>query len=315
MGKDLLAAAGIVVTVAIFAPYVRDILRGTTRPHVFSWVIWALGTAVVFFAQLAGGAGVGAWAIGVSAAITATVAVLAWLRRGDMVITRTDWAFFVAALSALPCWFLTADPLWAVVILTVVDLVGFGPTIRKGWSHPRDESASFFALAAFRNLLVVLALEHYSTTTVLFPAAVGLGCALLAAMLLWRRRIPAVATGTGPRWQRPTMADMGRDPRAMLSDADFDRAFCEWQEFGPTRMVPVEERWRELFPHAPAADFAAAQARCKEIEDAAWQLAAQVQAGGLTEREGQRRLAASYPYLTADRVRRTWNQAMYFVAK
>lgn len=315
MVKDLLAAAGIVVTFAIFAPYVRDILRGTTRPHVFSWVIWALGTGVVFFAQLAGGAGVGAWAIGVSAAITTTVAVLAWLRRGDLVITGTDWAFFLAALSALPSWFFTADPLWAVVILTVVDLVGFGPTIRKGWSHPEEESASFFALAALRNLLVVLALEHYSWTTVLFPAAVGLGCALLAVMLVLRRRPPTDGWSTPPRWHAPTLADMGRDPRGMLSDADFDRAFGEWQEFGPQRMVPIEERWRKLLPHAASADFAAAQARCKEIEDAAWKLAEQALAGAISEREGQRRLARQYPYLTKSRVSRTWTQAMYFASK
>jgi hypothetical protein len=303
MVKDLLAAAGIAVTFAIFAPYVRDILRGTTRPHVFSWVIWALGTAVVFFAQLAGGAGVGAWAIGVSAAITTAVAVLAWLRRGDMAITATDWAFFVAALSALPCWFFTNDPLWAVVILTVVDLVGFGPTIRKGWSHPHEESASFFALAALRNLLVVLALEHYSWTTVLFPAAVGLGCALLAVMLVVRRRARVDGWSTPPR------------ATGMLSDADFDRAFDEWQEFGPRRGIPVEERWRKLLPHASPDALADAQQRCKEIEAAAWKLAEQALAGTISEQEGQRRLAAQYPYLTRNRVSRTWVQAMYFASK
>jgi hypothetical protein len=315
MAKDLLGAAGIALTFVIFAPYARDIVRGTTRPHVFSWVIWALGTFVVFFAQLAGGAGVGAWPIGVSAAITTSVAVLAWSRRGDTAITRADWAFFVAALSALPCWFVTADPLWAVVILTLVDLIGFGPTVRQGWSRPHDESAAFFALAAVRNLLVVLALEHYSTTTVLFPAAVGVGCALLAVMLLHRRRVQAAGTRPGPRWRPATLADMGRDPTTMLSDADFDRAFCEWQEFGPQRAVPIAERWRTLLPRASAAELADAEERCREIESVAWRLAEQAQAGGLTEREGQRRLAASYPYLTAERVGRTWVQAMYFAAK
>jgi hypothetical protein len=91
--------------------------------------------------------------------------------------------FFVAALCALPCWFFTNDPLWAVVTLTIVDLMGFGPTIRKAYDHPHEESAIFFALSALRNLLVILALQNYSLTTVLFPAAVGFACLLLA--LLW----------------------------------------------------------------------------------------------------------------------------------
>ncbi len=192
MSKQLLSAAAVVLTFAIFFPYIRSINSGKTRPHVFSWVIWGLGTLIVFFAQLAGGAGLGAWPIGISGAITSYIALLAYQKRADTLITKADWMFFLAALSALPFWFLTADPLWAVVILTAVDIIGFGPTLRRAYTHPQEESVPFFALAAVRNLLVIFALEHYSTTTVLFPAAVGLACLLLVFLLLYRRRALAV---------------------------------------------------------------------------------------------------------------------------
>ena len=115
------------------------------------------------------------------------IAWLAWARRSDTTITRSDWAFFVAALSALPAWFITSDPLWAVLILTTVDLLGFGPTFRSAWTRPHAERINFYALAAMRNLLVVLALERLSVTTVLFPAAVGVGCVALVAMIAYRR--------------------------------------------------------------------------------------------------------------------------------
>ena len=188
MHKEILSAAAMVVTFVLFVPYIRNILNGSVKPHVFSWIVWGLGTFIVFSAQLAAKAGVGAWPIGVSGIITIYVALLAWLKRGDTVITRNDWAFFAAALSAFPAWLLTENPLWAVVILTFADLAGFGPTVRKAWSCPQQESALFFGLGAVRNLLVVLALEHYSLTTALFPAAVGLACLLLCAMLVIRRR-------------------------------------------------------------------------------------------------------------------------------
>jgi hypothetical protein len=186
--KQLLSAAAIALTFAIFVPYILSIRRGQTKPHVFSWVIWALGTFVVSLAQLAADGGVGAWPIGVSGLITAYIAVLAYSKQSDTAITRTDWAFFGVALAALPCWFLTSDPLSAVVILTGVDLAGFGPTFRSAYARPHDERMGFYALAALRNVLAVLALEHYSLTTVLFPAAVGVGCAALVAMVAYRRR-------------------------------------------------------------------------------------------------------------------------------
>jgi hypothetical protein len=186
--KEILSGAAIVLTIVAFVPYVRAILNGTARPHVFSWVIWGATTFVVFLAQLEGKGGVGAWPIGISGSITIVIAVLAWVKRADVTITGTDWLFLAAALSSLPLWYLTSDPLWAVVILTTVDVLGFGPTIRKAYHYPHSESVLFFALFAARNLLVVMALEHYSVTTVLFPAVIAAACMLLMALLTYRRR-------------------------------------------------------------------------------------------------------------------------------
>jgi hypothetical protein len=188
MIKEALSAAAIVLTFVIFVPYIRSIRRGLTKPHVFSWVIWALGTFVVFLAQLADSGGLGAWPIGVSGLITAYIAVLAYRKRSDTAITRSDWVFLTISLAALPCWFFTSDPLWAVVILTGVDLAGFGPTFRSAYSRPHAERIGFYSLGAVRNLLAILALEHYSLTTVLFPAAVGVACAVFVAMVAHRRR-------------------------------------------------------------------------------------------------------------------------------
>jgi hypothetical protein len=99
--KELLSALAIALTFAMFVPYIRSIRAGLTKPHVFSWVIWAIGTFVVCLAQLAGEGGLGAWPIGVSGIVSAYIAVLAYRRRADTAITRSDWMFLVAALAAL----------------------------------------------------------------------------------------------------------------------------------------------------------------------------------------------------------------------
>lgn len=185
--KDVLSATAFIVTIALFADYIRSIRAAETVPHVFSWAIWAGGTLIVFLAQLAGGGGVGAWPIGFSGCITGYIAYLAYRRRHQSSIQPLDWVFFVLAISALPAWWLASDPFWAVVLLTFADVIGFGPTFRRAYRHPYQEHAGFFALGALRNLLVVLALERYSWTTVLFPAAVGIACLGLACLLYGRR--------------------------------------------------------------------------------------------------------------------------------
>jgi hypothetical protein len=190
--KEILSAVAIALTFAAFVPYIRAITSGTTKPHIFSWVIWGATTFVIFLAQLEGKGGVGAWPIGVSGIITIFIAFLAYVKRADITITKPDWLFFVSALSSLPLWYFTSDPLWAVVILTTVDVLGFEPTVRKAYSFPHSESLLFFSLFAARNLLVIMALENYSITTVLFPAVIAAACMLLMAMVTYRRR--AIAT-------------------------------------------------------------------------------------------------------------------------
>jgi hypothetical protein len=189
MTKELLSAVAIALTIIAFFPYIRSIRRGATKPHVFSWIIWGSTTFIVFLAQLADAGGAGAWPIGVSGLITIYVALLAFTKRADTTITPVDWAFFAAAMSSLPLWYATADPLWAVVILTIVDGLGFGPTIRKAYGRPYEEQVTFYALMSTRNLISVVALEHYSLTTVLFPATMASVAALFVVMVILRRRV------------------------------------------------------------------------------------------------------------------------------
>lgn len=185
--KAILSVIAIVLTLFAFVPYIVSISKGITKPHVFSWVIWGSTTFVVFIAQLNDNAGIGAWPIGVSGIITILIAGLAYFKRSDITITKKDWLFLALALSALPFWYLTSNPLWAVVILTIVDVLGFGPTIRKVYHEPYSESLLFISLFCVRNILVILALEHYSIITVLFPAVLATACLLLLLFILARR--------------------------------------------------------------------------------------------------------------------------------
>jgi len=187
MSKELLSSIAIALTFIAFVPYISSILRNKTQPHAFSWVIWASVTFIIFLAQLADGGGAGAWPIGVSGIITFFVAILAYLKKSDHMIVKKDWVFFIMAMSAIPFWYITSNPLWAVVILTTVDLLGFAPTLRKAYSYPDEEQLTFYTLIACRNLVATVALEHYSLTTMLFPVATAIACIFLIQMVIYRR--------------------------------------------------------------------------------------------------------------------------------
>jgi hypothetical protein len=100
-----------------------------------------------------------------------------------------------------------------------------------------------------------------------------------------------------------------------VTDEQFDRAFAELQEFGPRRGIPVEQRWRESLRDVGAEEFTSLKARCDEIESFALGLAEQVRDEQMADEAARWQLAQTYPFLTRERLARTWSQAMYFSMK
>lgn len=186
--KALLGGVAVVLSLVAFIPYIRSILRGQTKPHMFSWIIWGLTTFVIFLAQFSDKGGAGTWSIGLSGAIALFIALLAFLRRSDVSITSLDWCFFIAALAAIPLWYMTDNPLSAVIILTTIDILGFLPTVRKAYHKPFEEALPLYVIVNFRNIISIAALENYSATTLLFPVATTAASLPFIAMVLWRRR-------------------------------------------------------------------------------------------------------------------------------
>ena len=189
MYKEYLSDFGILLTFVAYIPYIRLILRGKIKPHVISWAIWGLTTLIVFLAQLSDNGGVGAWVIGVSGTLVTAIAVLAYFKKSDSTIKKLDWFFLFVAIAALCSWYFTANALTAVVILTFMNVVGFAPTIRKSFNEPYSEDIVFFTILIPRNLISIVALEHYSVTTVFFPAVTAVACLSLVVLIIVRRRI------------------------------------------------------------------------------------------------------------------------------
>lgn len=180
-----LLAAG--VALINYLPYLIGSIKRTLQPHAFSWIIFTIITSTVALAQFSDGAGSGAWATGATAVTTFLIAVFA-LRNGGYKITRFDIISLIAALTAIPVWIISADPLLAVIILTGIEALGFMPTYRKAWQRPYDESRLAFSLTIVKYGFALGAMEAYTLTTILFPVALVLLSLILILEVSWRRK-------------------------------------------------------------------------------------------------------------------------------
>lgn len=185
--KQILGALAVFLALVSYFPYVRDIMKGETKPHAFSWLIWLILTAVGFFIQMENGAGPGAWFNGFMIFVCAFI-MIAGIAKGRSEIIFVDWICLALASIATYFWLVAKDPYISITLVIAADALGTIPTIRKSYIHPHTETIETYAINAFRIFLAIFALEKISFITASYHVYMILANALLVSVLLVRRK-------------------------------------------------------------------------------------------------------------------------------
>lgn len=165
----------IAACLALFSSYlyIRDIFRGNTKPHTYTWLIWSIVTVIAFLGQWVSGGGPGSWATGVAAIVTIITLILSLNGKyGTKDITNFDKVCLVLAILSILPWVLTKNVLWSVLLATFIDLIAFFPTMRKTWHAPRSESLGSMWVDAIKHALSTVSMGTYSIVTMIYPIAV-----------------------------------------------------------------------------------------------------------------------------------------------
>ncbi|MEK7801013.1 MAG: hypothetical protein AAB276_01045 [Pseudomonadota bacterium] len=185
---EMIAIIGIIIGVFSTAVYIRSILLGQTKPHLFTWIIWSILPTIGFFAQRHENAGAGSWALAMTSIGCITICILA-IKYGEKVITRSDkMALALSSIAILP-WAITKDPLGSVILISLIDLVGFFPTFRKSWSQPYNEKLFTFVVSSLPLALSLFSLSVINLTTALYSCTIVTANVAFVIFCMWRRQI------------------------------------------------------------------------------------------------------------------------------
>ncbi|HSX16807.1 MAG TPA: hypothetical protein VLH86_01760 [Patescibacteria group bacterium] len=207
MGATTLAVLGVSSAVLQFvsvAPYFVDILKGKTKPERATWWIWLLLNFVSFGAQVGAGATWSLFMTGGQLIVTGAIAGLS-LKYGYGSFHKKDTAAIVTALLGIFLWWLLNSPLAALLVVILVDLVGYYLTLEKTWKAPHTETLATWAIGAVSAALGVLAVGSWSLTKCVYPLYVAFGNALLALVIITRR--PVVDKHGAPHEQPTTLPE------------------------------------------------------------------------------------------------------------
>lgn len=187
--KTIISIISIILIFISYSFYIKDILKGKTKPHVFTWGLWSLVVFILFLLQLSAGAKSGAYPTLFVSLLCITVFILSLIKEEDKNIKPVDIIFLIITLLTIPIWLLTKEPVLSTILLIMVYSFAGEGTIRKSWVDPDSETISLWGINAFRGLLSILALSKFNFVTLAFPIAVFLGAITISSILIFRRSI------------------------------------------------------------------------------------------------------------------------------
>jgi len=166
---QVLGTIGGLLAFLSIVPYIKDILHGTTRPNVVSYVLWCILLSISVFAQYSSGASSTIILVVMDLAAALVVVIFCLTGYGYKKYGLIEIICFVLAIVAIVLWQLTSNPLLAIIFTLIADILAGVPTIVKTYRDPKSELPLGWFMVAFGAFLSLISNTIFDLPNLLFP--------------------------------------------------------------------------------------------------------------------------------------------------
>ncbi|MBX4191016.1 hypothetical protein KW794_02925 [Candidatus Saccharibacteria bacterium] len=149
-------------------PAVRAIFAGTNKPERGTWWMWFILSFISLFGQIAGGAHWSAILSFTSTIVGGLIAVLS-IKYGYGRFHFRDGLGITIAIIGGVYSLIVHDPLIAVVVVTLIEIIAAGLTVYKTWYAPFTENFLSWRISLIGTMCGVLAVGQYRPVIYLPP--------------------------------------------------------------------------------------------------------------------------------------------------
>jgi hypothetical protein len=185
--KIFLGYLAIVIEIISYAIYFWGIWKGKTKPHAFTWLVWGTLNVVGFAAVLTSGGETVAWVLGINALANLAISAIGFWQR-NVHYDKYDWLALMGGFLGIFLWWLADNPLYAVILVSISDVIALVPTFRKAYRLPFEENITSFVVGIPYYVLAIIALASFTFTNILYPAAIIAVDGSLVAIIYIRRK-------------------------------------------------------------------------------------------------------------------------------
>jgi hypothetical protein len=190
MQASLGILAGVLQLVAS-APYVRDILRGSTQPQRATWTIWTTLSFVVLASQWASGA---TWslALTIGQVVSCGAIFVLAMRRGVGGMSPVELVLLGIAALGIVGWQLADNPTVATCSVVVADIIAVALMLPKTYRDPGSETLATYAIGVVSTVFALAAVGPAAPSLLIYPLYILVADFAVVAVIFLRRRALAL---------------------------------------------------------------------------------------------------------------------------
>ncbi|HUD11855.1 MAG TPA: hypothetical protein VMS08_05570 [Candidatus Saccharimonadia bacterium] len=150
--------------------YIRDTLRGQTRPNRVSWLLWSIAPMIAFGGEIGEHVGIQALTTFMAGFCPLLVLTTSFVnRKAYWQLTRFDIGCGILSLCAVVLWAITRTGNIAIIFSVLADGLAATPTIIKSYRHPDTESSIAFLASGTSGVITLLTIHSWTFALAAFP--------------------------------------------------------------------------------------------------------------------------------------------------
>jgi hypothetical protein len=145
------------------AVYLRDTLRGTTKPNRVTWLLWAVAPLLAAAVEISDGVGLRTLPTFMVGFMPLLVFVASFRDPGARWrVRRLDYACGLMSVVGTAVWLATRNGVLAICAAIAADFMAGVPTLMKSWSHPETETVHTYIGAVVSMGILLLTIQHWT---------------------------------------------------------------------------------------------------------------------------------------------------------
>ncbi len=169
--------------------YIRDTLRGVTKPNRMTWLMWGVAPLIGAIASFAAGVTWAVLPVFILGLMPLFVFGASFVNPAAYwKLTSFDYVCGVFSVLALVLWGITREPVVAIIFAILSDVSALVPTLIKAWKHPETESGLAYILGGITSATSFSAIPVYYFAAYAFPGYLVIA-SLLMVFAIFRHKL------------------------------------------------------------------------------------------------------------------------------